>query len=556
MRAVIQARYTVQMKKASAMIQHLGRAVGGSRAFFIYRDRRDPGHPHFVACHPPLAEDALLQCLNAKDLVCTAVSSDDSHQAWVGVASDASIENAELAQEMTNVVAESIRKELANLALAGETLVETDRLTGLPNRDTFIAAIEERLEGAAIDPAAGFAVLVVDLDRFHRVNARFGEAGGDALLRAVSERLLEIAGAHAAFVARLGADRFGILLSADATEHATLAVAERIHDWLTPAYVVGSESIFVSASIGVALGDVTTAASNLLHDADLAIAQVKTRGGNSTLIFRAGMDNLPANELARERDVRLAVHRGEFLVHFQPIVDADRGGLHAFEALLRWRNPVEGLLPPSMFLDVLNETGLIDAVGRFVIRESCDHAARWHALSGSLVPVSVNVVPLQIYGDGFCDFVKRTLREAELPPEGLILELTEEALVHDALKAHAVLEELKAIGVRVMIDDFGTGYSSLSYLHDLPVSGIKLDRGFFAAIDSCHKQRAIVSAIVNLAHTMGLIVVAEGIERPQQYTALRELSCDLAQGFHFSRPFDAENATKYLVRELSTSAAA
>src|SRR6185436_5182390 len=321
------------------------------------------------------------------------------------------------------------------------------------------------------------------LDRFHRVNARFGEPGGDELLRAVSERLLEVSASHAALVARIGADRFGVLISSETSESATASFAEKIHEWLTPAFIVGSESIFVSASIGVALGDITTAAGNLLHDADLAVAQLKAQGGGATLIFRAGMDNLPANQLARERDVRLAVHRGEFTVHFQPIVDADGGGLHAFEALLRWRNPEEGLLPPSMFLDVLNETGLIDDVGRFVIRESCDHAARWHQLSGSLVPVSVNVVPRQIYGDGFCEFIARTLRDADLPAEGLILELTEEALIHDALKAHEILGALKAIGVRVMIDDFGTGYSSLSYLHDLPVSGIKLDRGFFSSID-------------------------------------------------------------------------
>src|ERR1051325_8303845 len=204
---MIQSRYTVQLKKASAMIQHLGKAVGGSRAFFIYQDLIDPGHPHFVACHPPLSDEALMQCLNAKDMVCTPVSEDASHHAWVGVASDASLENSELALERTSVVAESLAKELSNLALAGNNLVECDRLTGLPNRDSFIKAIEERLAGASVDPAAGFAVLVVDLDRFHRVNARFGEPGGDELLRTVGERLLEVSASHAALVARIGADR-------------------------------------------------------------------------------------------------------------------------------------------------------------------------------------------------------------------------------------------------------------------------------------------------------------------------------------------------------------
>src|SRR5436190_104987 len=537
-------RYRRHVTRASALLQHLGRAVRGSRAFFVFRDRSDPVQPQIIACHPPLSEDELLRCLGSRHYVCEQVSQDAQHSAMVGLVTDAAFDNDELAQEITAVAAQSLAAEIFGSA---ETV---DAATDLPDRAAFLSLLGERFEASR---GNGVAVLVADIDRFYRVVSRYGDAGADDALRAVGTRLREAID-PGIMVSRLGLDRLGILIPSDATEDAALAVAAVIHEALRAAVDVAGDSIFITATIGVALGSHEWRPTNLLHDADLAVAVATTSGGSATRVFRAGMDNVSAFQLLRERDVRLAVTRNEFTVFFQPIVGAMRGGLHAFEALLRWRNPDEGLLPPSTFLDVLHETGLIDVVGRRVIRESCAHAARWLALSGSLVPVSVNISPVQLYADDFCDDIARALRESGLPPEGLILELTENAFIDDATKVRSTLRALKNLGVRVMIDDFGTGYSSLSYLHELPVSGIKLDRMWFRSIEKSETQREIVRTIVGLAHFMHMEVVAEGIENSTQLTAARDLQCDFAQGFCFARPFDAEHATRYLAQTMARAA--
>ena len=555
MLAMIHLRYTDRIRKVSAMVQHLGRAVRATRAFFILRDRQDPAQPQIVACHPPLSDDALLRVLRAENFVCTPVIDDEGQQAWIGISSEGSMENRELAQEMATVCAQSIATELRSLSLEGSEGCSRDRNTGLPDREAFLSRLDDALTAAHDDASHQIAVLVVDLDRFHRVCARFGEAGGEVLIHAVAERLEDAVADAKVLVARIGPDRFALLYKEGA--HAeVLAGADRIHEYLKLPFQIKAEQIFITASIGVAYSASHGSANDLVRDADLAIAQINSQGGGTTLVFRAGMHNSAAFQLLRERDVRLAVSRNEFILHFQPIVGAMRGGLHAFDALLRWRNPEEGLLPPSTFLDVLNETGLIDVVGRRVIRDACTHAARWMALSGTLVPVSVNIVPLQLYAPGFCEEVARVLATAGLPPEGLILELTENALIDDAAMAHRVLDQLRTLGVKVFIDDFGTGYSSLSYLHDLPVTGIKLDRTFLRSIETSEKQREIVRTIVRLAHFMEMEVVAEGIEQPHQLNAVRDLECDFAQGFCFSRPFDAEHATRYLARQLARGNAA
>jgi diguanylate cyclase (GGDEF)-like protein len=553
--AMIQRRYTAQVQKASAAIQQLGRAVRATRAFFIMRDRLDPSQPQIVACHPPLDEETLMRCFDAHNMVCAPVIDDASQHAWIGVTREGSAANQELAFEMTSVVAENIAGELRSIALENAVGGSRDDSTGLLDNKAFTSRVDVALAIAASEPDKQLAILVIDLDRYHRVMARFGEVGGQALIRQVAQRL-EAGATPENVLARIGNDRFAIMIHRANAEAAAIAAAEQVHDLLKGAFTVAGEEIFTTASIGIALGSSQSCAGDLVRDADQCIAQLNAQGTGMTLIFRAGMHNASALQLLRERDVRHAVSRNEFTLHFQPIVDAARGGLHAFEALLRWRNPHEGLLPPSTFLDVLTETGLIDVVGRRVIREACVHAARWMALSGTLVPVSVNIVPAQLYAADFCDDVARILRDTGLPAHGLILELSESALVNDAEKAQQVLERLRSLGVRVYIDDFGTGYSSLSYLHDLPVTGIKLDKTFFRAIESSAKQREIVRSIVRLAHFMNMEVVAEGIETTTQLDAVRDLDCDLAQGFWFARPFDVEHATKYLAQQLARGQAA
>jgi diguanylate cyclase (GGDEF)-like protein len=555
---MVNARYAPQLQKAASMLQHLGRAVHAERAFFVLRDRTDPLQTQIVACHPPMPDEEVLACFGKADnsVVRIQVIDDEKHQAWIGVVCENS-ENLELVEEMTQVVAQSMATELRSMSLTGGAACESrDALTNLPDHSAFLAQLSIAQEAARVDESRQLALILVDLDRFHRVMARFGDLGGDALVRDVVKRLETGPCADEFRLARIGPDRFAFLIHLADAEEEAVSLAGWVHDCLRVPFFIGEEEIFVTASIGIAMAQQQETPGAIVRDADAAIAQLNAQGGGRTLVFRAGMHNLPAEELMRERDVRHAVTRNEFTVHFQPIVGAKGGGLHAFEALLRWRNPDEGLLPPSTFLDVLNDVGLLATVGRRVIRESCAHAARWLALSGSLVPVSVNIVPAQLYADGFADDVAAILEEEHLPKGSLFLELTEETLVHDAPRAMQVLEALQRIGVRVMIDDFGTGYSSLSYLHHLPVSGIKLDRGFFNSIDTSPKQREIVRTIVHLAHFMGMVVVAEGIESEDQWQAVRELDCDLAQGFCIGRPLDAEHATRFLARALAKGEAA
>jgi diguanylate cyclase (GGDEF)-like protein len=530
--------YRNHVTHAAAMVRHLGDAVRGSRAFFIYRDLSDASQPSVIACHPPLPDAAMLRCLGNAQVVWESVSDNDGHSALIGLATDSGFENRELMTELTCLAAQSLA--------SAPRAPETDAPPGAPNRARFIEQLEAAL-GDRPCGQGGVAAMVVDVDHFHRVTARFGEAGGEELLRILARRIMTCLPPDT-MIASLGGDRFGMIVPATPgveTEQHALGVAQLIQAAFNEPARLTDEDIIVTASIGIGLGGPRTRAAKLLHDVDEAIAMAKRAGGSTTRVFREGMNSTAAFQLLRERDVRLAVIRDEFIPFFQPIAGAMSTELHGFEALLRWRNPEEGVLPPATFLDVLEETGLVEVVGRRVIRESCGQAARWLAATGRLIPVSVNIAPMQLSAPDFCDHIAQCLADSGLPPAGLILELTENTFVADKARTQATLERLRDLGVRARIDDFGTGYSALAYLHQLPVSGIKLDRSWFTRLDDSAEQRAIVRAIVALAHHMDMEVVAEGIETMVQLQRAREFGCNYVQGFGFSRPLDAEQANLY-----------
>src|ERR1043166_2093684 len=372
-----QDAYRHHVTRAAAAVRHLGGAVRGSRAFFIYRDRRDSSQPSVIACHPPLSDEAMLACLGNGQVVWESISDSDGHRALVGVATDAGFENRELAEELTLIAARSIADR--------PSFVQTVSSAILPDRAAFMEELDDLLRDVDGGHNDHVAALVVDVDHFHRVNSRFGEAGGDNLMRILARRIA-LCLPHGTLVARLGGDRIGVMVTVDRGHRAeaeALVTATAVHAALKEPVRIADEEIFVTASIGIALGGDDIRAGTLLHDADQAIATAKRSGGATTSVFRAGMNNVPVFQLLRERDVRLAVAREEFGPFFQPIVDVATGELRAFEALLRWHNPEEGTLPPLTFLDVLEETGLIEVVGRRMIEDSCKHAARWLALSGS-----------------------------------------------------------------------------------------------------------------------------------------------------------------------------
>jgi diguanylate cyclase (GGDEF)-like protein len=429
----------------------------------------------------------------------------------------------------------AIHERLINAAL-------TDPLTGLPNRRLFADRVEHALARSGRSRQRT-AVLFLDLDRFKLVNDGLGHAAGDAVLLALGERLK--AGLRASdTVARLGGDEFGILLEDVTSVHEATATAQRVIDSLAQPLDVDGREVAVRASIGVAFnapGDDVTA-DELLRDADTAMYRAKSSGRGGIAVFEPSM---LAHQLARlelDAELRSAIERGELFVLYQPIVDLGTGDISAVEALVRWNHPTRGMLAPSDFIDVSEESGHIVNIGSWVLNEACQQVRRWQfeRKAGRDVRVSVNTSAREVVEPTFVSGVEAALAASGLPAGCLTLEITESMMLGDESGAIGALRELRRIGVHVVIDDFGTGYSALSYLNQLPVDGLKIDRSFVQGLGSEREKTAIVSATIAFAHGLGLSVTAEGIETEDQLRRLMALECNLGQGFWFDRPLDAQ----------------
>ena len=407
-----------------------------------------------------------------------------------------------------------------------------DTLTNLPNRALFRDRLELAHRRSRRAGAPRFAVLFLDLDRFKRVNDSLGHGSGDELLRAVARRLGR-AIRPADTVARLGGDEFTILVNDVVSPSDPLRVAERIHRELTSPIEIGCAEVFVSASIGIALSDAShDEVDDLLRDADTAMYRAKALGPGRHVLFDPEMHREAVTQLEIESELRRGIERGEFELWFQPIVRLSDRAVVAREALLRWRHPQRGLLAPHSFLRTAEETGSIIALDELALRGACREAARWRA-AGDAAEASVNLYSRQLLRDELPEMLKRIVTEFELTPDCLRLEITEGAFLGHHEAARRVSERIKSLGVRIDLDDFGTGYSSLSYLQRLPLDRIKIDRSFLAPLDHGGNP-AIVSAVIQLAHGLGIEVVAEGVETDEQLAKLVELGCDFAQGHLFA----------------------
>ncbi len=423
-----------------------------------------------------------------------------------------------------------------------------DPLTGLANRVLF----EERTRQAAARSqrtGQGAAVLLIDLDDFKEVNDTLGHAAGDELLAKVGKRLTAVLGTEHV-PARLGGDEFAALVE-DVTEPAEPErLAERVLGALAEPVRVGTHLVSTRASIGVAMVVAASDGEDLVRQADLALYAAKGAGKGQWRRYQSELHTAVAERMRLRAELDRAVERDEFTLHYQPIVALAGGETAGFEALVRWDHPERGLLAPAYFITVAEETGMIVPIGECVLRSAIATAAGWYqrCLAGSAVPpyLSVNVSARQFRTPGFVAMVRRELARAGLPPRYLMLEITESLLLRDDEQVWSDLGELRATGVRVAIDDFGTGYSSLSYLRQVPIDVLKIDKSFIDTASSSPRQRALVDGIVRLADTLGLVVVAEGIEREADRDLLVSIGCRYGQGYLFARPMSYEDAVTWL----------
>ncbi|MEO6953963.1 MAG: EAL domain-containing protein [Polyangia bacterium] len=424
-----------------------------------------------------------------------------------------------------------------------------DSLTGLPNRTLLLDRLSQLLIRAQRHKEQPFAVVFVDLDRFKVVNDSLGHHTGDELLKTVAVRLRACV-REVDTVARLGGDEFALLLDHVRTAAEAVIVVDRVLDAVNvPAQLDGSE-VVVTASVGVTLWDESyTSASDMLRDADTAMYQAKSDGKARHAVFTSRMHERAVKLLRVQTDLHRAVERGELELHYQPIVDLAAGSITGFEALLRWRHPKHGLISPLDFIPVAEETGLIVPIGRWVIDEGCRQLARWQLGRTQQLSLSVNVSARQFTGTALSTAlvgdVERSVALHGLPRGSLRLEITESVLI-DVGIAEETLAALAGLGVGLALDDFGTGYSSLSHVHRFPFDVLKIDRSFVAAMGDGPKNRGIVRAILLLADSLGMHVVAEGIETLAQAVELAGLGCSHAQGYYFSRPLPPDQATLLL----------
>jgi diguanylate cyclase (GGDEF)-like protein len=444
--------------------------------------------------------------------------------------------------------------EHASLALTDARTVEAmeeafhDSLTGLPNRALFLDRLQHALDVAA-RRATELCVLLVDLDRLKAVNDSIGHAAGDALLRAVGDRLAECTRA-ADTAARFGGDEFAVLLEDDGRGVHPEAVAERIIAAMRRPFDVEGKEVFIGATVGIAHAhDASLGPDELLRNADLAMYRAKKAGGNRAATYETAMRTALLARIELEADLRHALERDELVLAYQPVVELESGRTVGVEALVRWAHPTRGLIPPLTFIPVAEEIGMIGAIGRWVLREACRQLAVWRRMAPDLV-LNVNLSALQLRDDRLAIHVQQALRAHELPGEALTLEITESMLLSGDEETAARLRRLKGLGVSIAVDDFGTGYSSLSYLKQFPVDALKIDKSFVDTVARSTADSALARTIVELGRGMRLETIAEGIETVEQLEQLRQLDCQLGQGYHFSVPLGDAELTAYLEQTL------
>ena len=428
-------------------------------------------------------------------------------------------------------------------------LAYSDAVTGLPNRRIFM----RRLIGTVLRSSkqgGTFALVHIDLDRFKNINETFGHQAGDHLLKTTGDRLNDclrgtdmvgrLSGAQDEVLARTGGDEFAILLPGLVTSQNAAQVTRRLLQSIAKPLSIGGKDLFLTASAGIAVypGDGVDS-ETLLKNAEFAMYQAKQNGRNRQEFYSSTLNEASRERLRLESDLHRALERNELILHYQPKVDLQTNSVVGAEALLRWQHPELGLLPPLTFISIAEESGLIVSIGDWIIAEACRQGAAWCAQGLGDLRIAVNVSSYQLNSERILGVIKSALDQSGFAPSSLILELTESLLMNDAASSIQMLEKLKALGACLSIDDFGTGYSSLSYLKRFPLDELKIDRSFVSGLPADETDVSIVRAIIALAHSLNLKVVAEGVETIEQLDALRVLNCATYQGYFFSRALPA-----------------
>jgi diguanylate cyclase (GGDEF)-like protein len=405
-------------------------------------------------------------------------------------------------------------------------------LTSLANRMRFLERVGRAAETNRQDDST-FAIHLLDLDRFKEVNDTLGHVLGDKLLKEVAQRLRAVV-RNTDLVARLGGDEFAILQRLDDSGHtATGELAEQILDIIREPFDIDGQQIAVETSIGISLlPDHGIEAERLLKNSDLALYKAKSEGRNRYRLFEPAMELDAQNRRAIETDLRIAITRHEFMLHYQPVINATSGKVVGVEALVRWHHPERGLVVPDQFIPIAEDTGLICQIGEWVLRQACIDAVDWP----DDIKVAVNLSPAQFRKRNLVDTVSEALEASGLWPGRLELEITETVLLQDDEENLALLHQLRALGISIVLDDFGTGYSSLSYLQRFPFDKIKIDRSFVANLSSRPDCAAIVCAVTGLARSLDITTTAEGVETQEQFDMLRAAGCSQAQGYLFGYP--------------------
>ena len=425
-----------------------------------------------------------------------------------------------------------------------------DKLSNLPNHNYFCARVAEYIgecEDLGKKPCA--ALFYIDLDRFLRINSSFGYEVGNGILRQTAKRLAECA-ESGAMLARFGGDEFGIFYPGLVEKEAVKNFAQWLRQAFEAPFMHGNIELYVTLSIGITMiPEDGNQVYDLLMNAETAMANAKRAGGNGFRLYSRDMNANSAERIAMESELRHAVERDQLFLQYQPCIDAASGRTIGVEALVRWRHPARGLIPPDRFIPIADESGLIIEIGEWVLREACRQGKAWHDMGHADLSVSVNVSAVQFGQPRLLEVVSRALTDFGFRSQSLTLEITESVIMHDAESATGMLRALKNMGVKVSVDDFGTGYSSLSYLKRFPIDILKIDKSFVRALGVNDEDTAIVRAIMALAKSLRLTTIAEGVETAAQAEFLRRAECDRFQGFYFSRPVDADVLTERLIAD-------